>query len=96
MEHVSGIAFRAFAQLNQGLSNGEAQKQLNQFGRNALIGNVLRDGTTRAIPTEDMATGDIMLLSAVSFIPADGILIRAQRYSCNFIYSFEVYYERSC
>lgn len=39
---------------------------------------VLRDGQPQEIPADQVATGDILILSAGSAIPADGRLIRAQ------------------
>lgn len=39
---------------------------------------VLRDGKLQIIPTEEVVPGDIMLLSAGSLVPADGVLIEAK------------------
>ena len=39
--------------------------------------NVLRDGQMRVLPSEQIAPGDIVQLSAGSMIPADGILLDA-------------------
>ncbi|HVP22118.1 MAG TPA: magnesium-translocating P-type ATPase [Anaerolineaceae bacterium] len=39
--------------------------------------NVLRDGAPQTIPTEEVVPGDIVLLSAGSLIPADGIVIQS-------------------
>ena len=39
--------------------------------------NVLRDGQVRVLPSEQIAPGDVVQLSAGSMIPADGILLDA-------------------
>ncbi|HVP21020.1 MAG TPA: magnesium-translocating P-type ATPase, partial [Anaerolineaceae bacterium] len=46
-------------------------------GRVAHKANVLRDGTSQKILTAEVVPGDIVLLSAGSLIPADGIVIQA-------------------
>jgi P-type E1-E2 ATPase len=38
----------------------------------------LRDGTPQLIPAEEIVLGDIVLLSAGSLIPADGIVLEAR------------------
>jgi Mg2+-importing ATPase len=38
---------------------------------------VLRDGTVMAAPIEDIVPGDVVLLSAGSLVPADGVIIEA-------------------
>jgi Mg2+-importing ATPase len=40
--------------------------------------NVVRDGTPRLIPAEEIVPGDIVLLSAGSLIPADGVVLEAR------------------
>jgi len=40
--------------------------------------NVQRDGQTKLLPSEQIAAGDIVLLSAGSMIPADGIVLDAK------------------
>jgi Mg2+-importing ATPase len=44
---------------------------------------VLRDGSPRTIPSQQVVPGDIFLLSAGSLIPADGILLEAQDFYVN-------------
>ncbi|WP_322506912.1 HAD-IC family P-type ATPase, partial [Anaerolinea sp.] len=44
---------------------------------------VLRDGQEQTIPTEEVVPGDIVLLSAGSLIPADGILLEAKDFFVN-------------
>ncbi|GAP08619.1 MAG TPA: magnesium-translocating P-type ATPase [Anaerolinea thermolimosa] len=44
---------------------------------------VLRDGKEQAIPAEEVVPGDIVLLSAGSLIPADGILLEAKDFFVN-------------
>ena len=38
---------------------------------------ILRDGSVRAAPVEEIVPGDIGLLSAGSLVPADGVIIQA-------------------
>ena len=45
--------------------------------------NVLRDGTPQPIPAEEIVPGDIVLLSAGSLIPADGIVLEAKDFFVN-------------
>ncbi len=44
---------------------------------------VLRDGTPQSVPTEEVVPGDIVLLSAGSLIPADGIVLEAKDFFVN-------------
>ena len=44
--------------------------------------NVLRDGKPQIIPSEQVVPGDVVLLSAGSLIPADGIVSGNQRFLC--------------
>jgi len=44
---------------------------------------VLRDGKPVHIPTEDIVPGDVVLLSAGSLIPADGLVIEARDFFVN-------------
>lgn len=39
--------------------------------------NVLRDGKTQAVLTEDVVPGDVVLLSAGSLVPADAVILEA-------------------
>ena len=45
--------------------------------------NVLRDGKSQSIPAEEVVPGDIVLLSAGSLIPADGIVLEARDFFVN-------------
>jgi P-type Mg2+ transporter len=45
--------------------------------------SVLRDGKPQIIPVEEIVPGDIVLLSAGSLIPADGIVIEAKDFFVN-------------
>jgi Mg2+-importing ATPase len=44
---------------------------------------VLRKGQERSIPAEDVVPGDVVLLSAGSLVPADGVLLRARDFYVN-------------
>lgn len=44
---------------------------------------VLRDGKEQIIPTEEVVPGDVVLLSAGSLIPADGVLLEAKDFFVN-------------
>jgi Mg2+-importing ATPase len=44
---------------------------------------VLRDGQQKSIPAEEVVPGDIVLLSAGSLIPADGIVLEARDFFVN-------------
>jgi Mg2+-importing ATPase len=44
---------------------------------------VLRDGQPQSIPTEEVVPGDVVLLSAGSLIPADGVLLEAKDFYVN-------------
>lgn len=48
-----------------------------------LQANVLRDGRMQMVPVEDVVPGDVILLSAGSLIPADGILLEANDFFVN-------------
>ncbi len=45
--------------------------------------SVLRDGSSRPVPAEDIVPGDVMLLSAGSLIPADGRVLEAKDFFVN-------------
>jgi Mg2+-importing ATPase len=51
--------------------------------RMTLKVSVLRDGSPQILPTEEVVPGDIVLLSAGSIIPADGIVIQADDFFVN-------------
>jgi Mg2+-importing ATPase len=44
---------------------------------------VLRDGQAQAIPAEEVVPGDVVLLSAGSLVPADGIVLEARDFFVN-------------
>jgi len=46
--------------------------------RTTIKATVLRDGLPRSIPSEDIVPGDVVLLSAGSLVPADGLVIEAR------------------
>ena len=49
----------------------------------SLKTNVLRDGKTASIPTKEVVPGDVVLLSAGSLIPADGVVLEADDFFVN-------------
>jgi P-type Mg2+ transporter len=49
----------------------------------SLKTNVLRDGKSASIPTEEVVPGDVVLLSAGSLIPADGLVLEADDFFVN-------------
>lgn len=51
--------------------------------RVTIKSNVLRDGQAQAVPSEQIVPGDIVLLSAGSLIPADGVLLEAKDFFVN-------------
>jgi len=38
--------------------------------------SVLRDGGTREVPMREVVPGDVVLLSAGTLVPADGVLLK--------------------
>ena len=44
---------------------------------------VLRDGAPRSVPVQDVVPGDVVLLSAGSIVPADGVLLEATDFFVN-------------
>ncbi len=65
----------------QEYSAGNAVERLR--ARVASKTAVLRDGDRRTIPSQQVVPGDIILLSAGSLIPADGVLLEAQDFYVN-------------
>ena len=51
--------------------------------RITIKSNVLRDGQSKLIPSEQIVPGDVVLLSAGSLIPADGIILSAKDFFVN-------------
>ncbi len=51
--------------------------------RVSLKASVLRDGQPRSIPAEEVVPGDVVLLSAGSLIPADGVVLEARDFFIN-------------
>jgi len=70
---VGGSAALSFG---QEYSAGNAAKKLRSQIR--IKTTVLRDGATQLLPAEEVVGGDIVLLSAGSLIPADGIVLEAK------------------
>jgi len=61
-------------------ANNAAEKLKDQVSFKA---NVLRDGKPASIPTDEVVPGDLVLLSAGSLIPADGLVIEARDFFVN-------------
>lgn len=49
----------------------------------AIKANVLRDGAAQSVPVEQVVPGDVVLLTAGSLIPADGIVVEANDFFVN-------------
>jgi Mg2+-importing ATPase len=75
---VLGSALLSFFQEYN--ANNAAEKLKEQV---SFKTNVLRDGKPVSIPTEEIVPGDVVLLSAGSLIPADGLVIEAKDFFVN-------------
>lgn len=75
---VLGSALLSFSQEYN--AHNAAEKLRGQI---SLKTTVLRDGQPVSIPTEDVVPGDIVLLSAGSLIPADGVVLEANDFFVN-------------
>ncbi|MBC7264859.1 MAG: magnesium-translocating P-type ATPase [Chloroflexi bacterium] len=51
--------------------------------RVAIKSTVLRDGQPQVIPAEEVVPGDVVLLSAGSLVPADGVVLEARDFFVN-------------
>ena len=51
--------------------------------RVTIKANVLRDGQPQSIPAEEVVPGDVVLLSAGSLVPADGVVLEARDFFVN-------------
>jgi P-type Mg2+ transporter len=75
---VMGSALLSFFQEYN--ANNAAEKLKEQV---SFETDVLRDGKPVSIPTEEIVPGDVVLLSAGSLIPADGLVIEAKDFFVN-------------
>ena len=75
---VLGSAILSFVQENN--AHNAVDKLRSQV---TLKTSVLRDGQTQSIPTEQVVPGDVVVLSAGSLIPADGVLFEAKDFFVN-------------
>jgi Mg2+-importing ATPase len=75
---VMGSALLSFFQ--EYTANNAAEKLREQV---SFKTDVLRDGKPASIPTEQIVPGDVVLLSAGSLIPADGLVIEARDFFVN-------------
>jgi Mg2+-importing ATPase len=75
---VLGSAVLSFAQEYNASNAAEKLR-----ARLTLKATVLRDGQPQAMPAEEVVPGDVVLLSAGSLIPADGILLEARDFYVN-------------
>ena len=70
---VFGSAILSFVQENN--AHNAADKLRSQV---TLATNILRDGQKKSIPTDQVVPGDVVVLSAGSLIPADGVVLDAK------------------
>ena len=75
---ILGSAFLSFTQENS--ANNAAEKLKQQV---SLKSDVLRDGKIKTVATEEIVPGDVVLLSAGSLIPADGLVFEANDFFVN-------------
>jgi Mg2+-importing ATPase len=75
---VMGSAFLSFYQEYN--ANNAAEKLRDQV---SFKTDVLRDGKTASIPTDEIVPGDVVLLSAGSLIPGDGLVTEARDFFVN-------------
>jgi Mg2+-importing ATPase len=75
---VTGSALLSFYQEYNANSAADKLKEQVSFKT-----NVLRDGQPTSIPTNNVVPGDVVLLSAGSLIPADGLVIEAKDFFVN-------------
>ncbi len=75
---VMGSALLSFYQEYN--ANNAAEKLKEQV---SFKTDVLRDGKPASIPTDEVVPGDLVLLSAGSLIPADGLVIEARDFFVN-------------
>jgi len=75
---VFGSAGLSFVQENN--AHNAADKLRQQI---TLKTDVLRDGQPQPTPAEEIVPGDVILLSAGSLIPADGVLLEAKDFFVN-------------
>ncbi len=75
---VMGSALLSFFQEYN--ANNAAEKLKEQV---SFKTDVLRDGEIQSVPTEEIVPGDVVLLSAGSLIPADGLVVEAKDFFVN-------------
>ena len=75
---VMGSALLSFFQ--EFNANNAAEKLKEQV---SFKTDVLRDGKPASVPTDEIVPGDVVLLSAGSLIPADGLVIEARDFFVN-------------
>ncbi len=75
---VMGSALLSFYQESN--ANNAAEKLKEQV---SFKTDVVRDGKTASVPTDEIVPGDLVLLSAGSLIPADGLVIEAKDFFVN-------------
>jgi Mg2+-importing ATPase len=75
---VLGSALLSFIQ--EYSANTAAEKLRAQV---TIKAGVLRDGSQESIPAEEVVPGDVVLLSAGSLVPADGVVLEARDFFVN-------------
>lgn len=85
-EYIDSIVIIAIVVLNGVLGvqqESKAEKSLDALQKmSAPIAKVVRDGLTQEIPSAEVVPGDIVVLNAGDFIPADGRLIESSSLKC--------------
>jgi len=62
----------------------QARTSMNALKKmDIILANVIRDGKTRSIPSEQLVPGDLVPLEAGDIIPADGRLVIVNRLQCD-------------
>ncbi len=74
---VGSAAITFYQEYRAGNAVAELQSRLTRKA------TTLRDGTPQAIPVEQLVPGDVVLLSAGSLIPADGVVLNATDFYVN-------------
>ncbi|MFD1256623.1 cation-translocating P-type ATPase [Mucilaginibacter terrae] len=62
----------------------QARSSMNALKEmDVMMANVIRDGKTRSVPSQELVPGDLVPLEAGNMIPADGRLVTVNRLQCD-------------